>query len=200
MKALAKVSSWAVMVLLLTSCASAPPKNPENICAIFKEHKSWHKSADKARKKWGAPVHVTMAMMYQESSFKHNAQPPMRYFLFIPYGRASDAYGYAQAKKSTWADYQRESGNSWASRSNFDDAVDFMGWYMSKTSKINGVSKWDAYGQYLNYHDGWGGYRRGTYKSKGWLLNVSRKVDARAKRYADQYWQCKDGLNRGWFG
>lgn len=200
MKALAKVSSWAVMVLLLTSCASAPPKNPENICAIFKEHKSWHKSADKARKKWGAPVHVTMAMMYQESSFKHNAQPPMRYFLFIPYGRASDAYGYAQAKKSTWADYQRESGNSWASRSNFDDAVDFMGWYMSKTSKINGVSKWDAYGQYLNYHDGWGGYRRGTYKSKGWLLNVSRKVDARAKRYADQYWQCKDSLNRGWFG
>lgn len=200
MKALAKVSSWAVMVLLLTSCASAPPKNPENICAIFKEHKSWHKSADKARKKWGAPVHVTMAMMYQESSFKHNAQPPMRYFLFIPYGRASDAYGYAQAKKSTWADYQRESGNSWASRSNFDDAVDFMGWYMSKTSKINGVSKWDAYGQYLNYHDGWGGYRRGTYKSKGWLLNVSRKVDARAKRYADQYWQCKDQLNSGWFG
>ena len=200
MKKMLLATSCVLAALLLTSCAAAPPRNPENICAIFNEHKSWHKSVEKSREKWGAPAHVTMAMMYQESSFKHDAQPPMRYFLFIPYGRASDAYGYAQAKKATWADYQRESGNSWASRSNFDDAVDFMGWYMNKTSKINGISKWDAYNQYLNYHDGWGGFRRGTHNKKGWLLKVSRKVDDRAKRYADQYWQCKDSLNRGWFG
>lgn len=186
------------LLSLVTGCATAPPRQPENICAIFKEHKSWHKSVKKSQKKWGVPPHVTMAIMYQESSFKHNAQPPMRYFLFIPYGRASDAYGYAQAKKATWADYQKESGNSWASRSNFGDAVDFMGWYMNKTSRINGVSKWDAYNQYLNYHDGWGGYRRGTHNKKAWLLKVSRIVEGRAKRYSEQYWQCKDQLNKGW--
>ena len=48
-------------------------------------------------------MHVPLAMMYQESSFKHDAAPPMEYFLgFIPIGRASDAYGYAQAKTMTW--------------------------------------------------------------------------------------------------
>ena len=34
----------------------------------------------------GTPVQVVMAMMYQESSFVHDAQPPMQYFLFIPTG------------------------------------------------------------------------------------------------------------------
>ena len=101
MKKMLLATSCVLAALLLTSCAAAPPRNPENICAIFNEHKSWHKSVEKSREKWGVPAHVTMAMMYQESSFKHDAQPPMRYFLFIPYGRASDAYGYAQAKKAT---------------------------------------------------------------------------------------------------
>lgn len=200
MSPIGKASIWLMAAVLLTGCATSPPRNPENICAIFEQHDSWHDAATGARDKWGAPVHVTMAMMYQESSFIHDARPPMRYFLFIPYGRASSAYGYAQAKDETWADYQRESGNGWSSRDDFDDAMDFMGWYMSKTSKINGVSKWDAYRQYLNYHEGWGGYRRGSHQRKGWLMKTSRKVEARAKRYASQYWQCKDSLNSGWFG
>jgi hypothetical protein len=29
------------------ACASAPPQNVENICAIFKEKKSWYKAAKK---------------------------------------------------------------------------------------------------------------------------------------------------------
>ncbi|WP_116473859.1 transglycosylase SLT domain-containing protein [Zobellella maritima] len=187
-------------VVMLAGCATSPPRNPEDLCAIFEQHESWHKAAKNSQEKWGVPVHVMMATMYQESSFRHDAQPPMRYFLFIPYGRASSAYGYPQAKDETWADYQRESGNGWSSRDDFDDAIDFMGWYMSKTHRLNGVSKWDAYGQYLNYHEGWGGYRRGSYRRKGWLLKVSRRVDNRAQRYAKQYWQCKDDLNSGWFG
>ena len=44
-------------------------------------------------------------------------------------------------------------------RDDFDDALDFMGWFISKTYKVNGISKWDAYAQYLNYHEGWGGSR-----------------------------------------
>ncbi|QYJ76410.1 MULTISPECIES: hypothetical protein [Shewanella] len=188
-----------LLLALLGGCASAPPKDPDNICAIFREHRSWYEAAIDTQEKWGVPVHVPLAMMYQESSFKHDAAPPMEYFLgFIPIGRASDAYGYAQAKTMTWDDYVRETGNSWSSRSDFDDAMDFMGWFITKTHKINGVSKWDARAQYLNYHEGWGGYRRGTHKSKKWLIKVAAKVDERSRRYAAQYKGCKEELDSSW--
>ncbi len=185
--------------LLLAACATPPPKNPDNICAIFKEHRDWYDAALDTKDKWGVPVHVPLAMMYQESSFKHDAAPPMEYFLgFIPIGRASDAYGYAQAKTMTWDDYIRETGNSWSSRSDFDDAMDFMGWFINKTYKINGVSKWDARAQYLNYHEGWGGYKRKTYRKKAWLMKVAKKVDARSKKFAQQYRGCKEDLDSSW--
>ncbi|RLV61541.1 hypothetical protein D5018_01320 [Parashewanella curva] len=189
----------SIGLLALVGCATPPPQNPDNICEIFKEHRSWYDAAKDARDKWGVPVHVPIAMMYQESSFRHNAAPPMEYFLgFIPIGRASSAYGYAQAKTMTWDDYVRETGNSWSSRSNFDDAMDFMAWFIYKTHKINGVSKWDAKRQYLNYHEGWGGYRRGTQNKKKWLLRVSNKVNSRSHRYAKQYSLCKKDLDRSW--
>lgn len=188
-----------LILALLGGCASAPPKDPDNICAIFREHRDWYEAALDTQEKWGVPVHVPLAMMYQESSFKHDAAPPMEYFLgFIPIGRASDAYGYAQAKTMTWDDYVRETGNSWSSRSDFDDAMDFMGWFITKTHKINGVSKWDARAQYLNYHEGWGGYRRGTHKSKKWLIKVAARVDERSRRYAAQYKGCKEELDSSW--
>ncbi|PKF60215.1 hypothetical protein CW745_16210 [Psychromonas sp. psych-6C06] len=185
-------------LLILSGCATPPPKNPDNICEIFFEHRDWYKASKKMNEKWGTPIHVPLAMMYQESSFKHNAAPPMQYFWFIPIGRASDAYGYAQAKTMTWDDYQRETGNSWASRSDFDDAIDFMGWFTHKTQKVNGVSKWDAYAQYLNYHEGWGGYKNKSYNKKPWLIKVSRTVDARSKKYAAQLRGCKENLDSSW--
>jgi hypothetical protein len=152
------------------------------------------------RDKWGVPIHVPMAMMYQESSFKHDAKPPKDYILWvIPWGRVSSAYGYSQAKTPTWDDYQRETGRSWASRTDFDDAIDFMGWFISKSHQVNGVSKWDAYGQYLNYHEGWGGYKRKTYLQKQWLISTAKRVDSRASTYAAQLKTCEDDLERGWF-
>jgi len=84
-------------------------------------------------------------------------------------------------------------------RDDFADAIDFMGWFTSKSQQLNGVSKWDAYNQYLNYHEGWGGFRRGTYLQKSWLPPVARKVDERSKRYAMQMHSCKDELSSSWF-
>lgn len=189
----------AVLLFFLTGCATKPPQQPDNLCAIFEEKRDWYEAAIQARDNWGAPVHIPMAIMYQESGFRYDAAPPMQYFLwFIPIGRASDAYGYSQAKTPVWGEYVDDTGNWFADRDDFEDAVDFVGWYMNRTSKVNGVSKWDAYGQYLNYHEGQGGYRRGSYKSKPWLMKVARKVEARAKRYSQQYWGCKDALNRSW--
>ena len=184
--------------LLLTACATPPPQNPENICDIFFENRDWYDAAKEMQNRWGTPIHIPLAMMYQESSFKHNASPPMQYFWFIPIGRASSAYGYAQAKTSTWDDYQRETSNGWADRDDFSDAIDFMGWFTYKTHKVNGVSKWDAYGQYLNYHEGWGGYRKQSYNKKPWLKKVSRRVESRAKRYAQQLKTCQKELDSSW--
>ena len=77
-------------------------------------------------------------------------------------------------KDETWDDYQRETGNGWSDRDDFADAIDLHGLVHSiAAQRLNGTSKWDAYGQYLNYHEGWGGYWRGSYRSKGRLMKVS---------------------------
>lgn len=186
---------------LLAGCSANPPRDPDNLCSIFRENSDWYEAALDMNKRWGTPIQVPMAIMYQESGFRHDAQPPMRWFLgVIPYGRASSAYGYSQAKTVTWDHYQRETGNGWSSRDDFADAIDFVGWYTNKTHQITGVSKWDARDQYLAYHEGWGGYRQGSYKHKAWLMRVADKVDRRARRYAGQYKQCRNDLDSGgWF-
>lgn len=181
----------------LVGCASTSiPTRPENLCHIFEDKRGWHYHALKMNERWKVPVHVPMAMMYQESSFIHNARPPRTYFLgFIPTGRVSSAYGYSQALDRTWADYQKAIGNSGAKRDRFSDSIDFMGWYIDRTNTINRISKWDAKHQYLNYHEGWGGYRNKTYLRKSWLPPVADRVDARSKRYASQYNACRSSLS-----
>lgn len=188
-------------LLFLSGCVTQPPQEKENICDIFFEKQDWFDAAADMREKWGVPIHVPMAMMYQESSFRHDALPPRDYVFFglIPWGRVSTAYGYSQAKTMTWDDYQRETGRSFASREDFDDAIDFMGWFISKTHKINKVSKWDANAQYLNYHEGWGGYQRKTFRKKKWLVGVARKVGDRSIRYATQLKTCEEDLDKNWF-
>lgn len=180
-----------IAAILLTGCASkAPPGRPDNLCSIFKEKRSWYRDAQKANKRWGTPIQVMMAIMKQESSFRHDAQPPRPWFLFIPLPRRSSAYGYAQAQDGTWDMYQKDAGGWFANREDFGDAIDFIGWYTHKSRQQNGTSLWAADQQYLNYHEGWGGYRRGTYKSKAWLVNVASRVKSRASTYGAQLRSC----------
>ncbi len=194
---------FKVIISLLAGCATSVPRQPENICAIFKQQDDWYDAAAAMRKRWNVPIHVPMAMMFQESGFREDAQPPMEYFLgFIPVGRASSAYGYAQVKDETWADYQRQAGSTFSSRDDFADSLDFMGWFISQSNKVNKVPKADAYRQYLNYHEGWGGYRRGSYQKKAWLKTVAVKVKQRADRYQTQLRGCEEDLKSGfwnWF-
>ncbi len=186
--------------LFILGCTTSPPKNAENLCEIFFEKDDWFDAAAQMRDSYGVPIHIPMAMMYQESSFRADAKPPKDYILWvIPWGRVSSAYGYSQAKTPTWQDYIRETGNSGADRDDFADAIDFMGWFINKSHKVNGVSKWDAYAQYLNYHEGWGGYRRQTYNKKPWLKKVAQRVKKRASRYSAQLKTCEDELSRNWF-
>lgn len=89
-------------------------------------------------------------------------------------------YGYAQAQDPVWEEYIEERDNSGADRDNFEDAIDFIGWYTNGIQKRLKVSKWDAYGQYLAYHEGRGGYERKTTEEKPWLKTVDKKVKLRA--------------------
>jgi hypothetical protein len=188
---------WMVWQWFVTD---QPPHNAHNICDIFAEKKHWHSAAKKASEKWHVPIVVPMAMMFQESSFRQNAKPSMRYFLWvIPIGRRSSAYGFSQALDNTWSDYKREVRHQEAQRSDFADAIDFMAWFIHKTNRINKVSTANAQHQYLNYHEGWGGYKKKSYRKKRWLIRTSRIVKQRADTYAAQYQRCKSKLNQGFF-
>ena len=185
----------------LAACASGPPKNVDNACAIFKEKDDWYEYANDSFEKWGVPVHVQMAMMWQESRFRAAAKTPRDWILgFIPYGRVSTAYGYAQVKDGTWDWYIERTGNWGADRDDFEDATDFIGWYGTYSHKTLGISKWDAYNQYLAYHEGHGGWKRKTYNKKPWLIKVSKKVKRKAAIYDAQLRRCRDDLDDGsWF-
>lgn len=183
-----------VLLVVLTACSSVgegPPRNAENACAIKSERPSWFTAMNRTEKRWGVPVEVQLATMYQESSFRPKARTPRKYFLgFIPAGRVSSAYGYAQAIDGTWDWYRKSTGRRGAKRHSFQDASDFMGWYMNITTTQHGVPPEDAYSHYLAYHEGHGGYSRGSYRSKAWLQNTAAKVQARAGRYREQLRSC----------
>lgn len=188
----------ATVALLVTGCASSPPSDINNLCSIFDEKSDWYKATQASYKKWGVPVHVQMAIMHQESSFVDDARPPRgKLFWFIPWMRASSAYGYAQVKDSTWQWYKDKTGNSWADRDDFEDAVDFIGWYGNVSHRTLKISKWDAYHQYLAYHEGHGGYKRKTYTKKPWLMKVASKVKNNASRYASHLKSCEQDLDKG---
>lgn len=194
----------AVMVMLLinTGCATYQPARTDNICSIFRGNTDWYKSARDANKRWGTPVWVMMAIIDQESRFVSDAQPERNWFLFIPLPRRSSAYGYAQAQDPVWETYKKDTGNSGDDRDDFADAINFVGWYTATTQRTLGISKWDAYHQYLAYHEGQGGYKRGSWKSKGWLKQVANKVSNKSAAYNAQLKKCKSELDEkvsSWF-
>jgi hypothetical protein len=187
-------SGAILLALIVGSCASRPPVPPRaqnNICAIFDERPDWRDAMQASAIRWGAPIEVQMAIIWKESGFRAEARPPKKYALgLIPWGRASSAFGYSQAIDGTWDWYRRETGNSGADRDDFDDAADFVGWYMAKTMMTNGILMNDAFSQYLAYHEGQAGYRRGGWKGKGWLRQTATQVADQATRYRGQLQQC----------
>lgn len=187
-------------LLMLSGCVTAPPRQADNICDIFSEKTSWYKAAHKSYERWGAPIPVQMAFLYQESGFVGNAKPPRKRLLgFIPWKRPSTARGYSQALNQTWSRYKKDTGRTFASRKSFADATDFVGWYIDLSYRQIGLSKTDAYSHYLAYYEGQGGFKRGAYRNKPWLLNVAGQVRARSARYTAQLRTCEAELQRSWW-
>ena len=119
----------------------------------------------------------------------------------IPGSRPSSAFGYAQVTNPTWDWYKNRTGNSNASRANFKDITDFIGWYTTQTENILGISKNDYYNQYLAYHEGHNGWKNKSYNSKKWLIDVAKNVERKTNMYNNQLRECEDRLNKkGLFG
>lgn len=197
---MAKYTLTILLVLFLTACASTPPQNTTNICSMFEERRSWYKAARKSERRWKTPVYVSMAIIQQESSFNSRAKPERTKLLWvIPWKRPSSAFGYAQVLDDTWTEYKSDAGNWGARRSNFADAIDFVGWYTNNSTRVNGIARDDAYNQYLAYHEGNGGFARRTYNNNPQLIDISRKVQANANLYERQYAECEKDLSRNWF-
>lgn len=185
---------------LLGGCATSPPKQLDNLCTIFSEKSAWHSAAKASEERWKTSVPVLMAIIHQESRFRADAKPPRRWFWIIPLGRPSNAYGYAQVLDGTWKEYQEDSGRWYADRDDFEDAVDFVGWYNHRSYQRNKIRRDDAYHLYLAYHEGHGGFERRTFRDKQWLKQVATKVSARANLYRQQYVGCEKSLNKSsWF-
>jgi hypothetical protein len=186
--ALVALGAW----FLGLACAQLPPREIDDVCAIFSEKDGWQGAALQAEARWGVDVPVLMAVLHQESRFRSRARPDWRLGLgFIPLGPASSAYGYGQAKVGTWDDYRRLAKRPDARRDRFVDAVDFVGWYGDVIERAAGVPKHDAFNLYLAYHEGPAGFQRRSFDTKPWLLGVARKVKERADSYRRQHASCR---------
>ena len=190
----------SIAIAVTTGCTSTPPQSQENLCAIFDQYPEWYDAAKESEDKWGTPPHILMSFVKQESAFVGDAKPPRDRFLFIPLPRSSSAEGYAQAQDEAWDEYQDETGGLFRSRSDMDDALDFIGWYNRKSSETLGISVWDPKRMYLAYHEGRGGYARGSYTSKPEVVRIADQVDWQAREYGAQLRQCEDRLRcRHWY-
>jgi hypothetical protein len=164
----------------------------DDACAIVQQRPAYFSAMRATERKWGVPVHVQMAAIYQESKFIGNARTPHQFALgVIPMGRQSSAYGYSQALDGTWEEYQNEQRRRSAKRDRINDATDFMGWYMSQSSERLGISLNDAEAQYLAYHEGRTGYAKQSYLEKPWLVDVAAAIGRRATMYQEQLSYCR---------
>ena len=185
------IKYFLILSLFLASCVTDRSFNTSNICDIFKTNPKWKSYTESTKEKWGVPVSLQLSFIKHESSFQRTARPPRKKVLgIIPGLRASSAYGYSQALDGTWEEYKKAIGNSKADRKNFEDASDFIGWYIEGSYRLLKLDKSDVYNHYLAYHEGRGGYQKKSFNKKKWLLEVAKKVERQAKEYSSQIKKC----------
>lgn len=182
----------ALLTVSLSACASAPSR-VTNACAIFEQRdglfNNWARDAKKAEREFGVPVPILMATIYVESGFQPYARPPRTKLLgFIPWTRASTAYGYAQALDGTWLSYKKDTGRWNASRTDFGDAIHFVGWYHNQSHLKNGIPLTDSYNLYLAYYTGQAGYDRGQFSND--VKQTAQKSAGMAAKYEAQLRSC----------
>lgn len=180
--------------LFIQSCGifKRIPPSQDSACDLLDHKSSWRRAVNASSKKWGVSPSLQLAFIKTESNFRARAKTPRKFFLgLIPAGRISSAYGYAQALNGTWDWYKKDTGNRSASRTDFSDSTDFIGWYVSQTNKKLKIPKSNVYKQYLAYHQGHAGYRSGRYKSSQAIMNVAQRTANTAIKFEKQLKSCK---------
>lgn len=185
----------AGLIVATAGCAvrgPAPPPNQDNLCQIFREEPRWYDYARDSEREWGTPIATQMAFIQQESSFRSHVRPPRDRLLgIIPWRRPSSAYGYAQAQDPVWGEYRDDAGSFLARRTHMKHATDFIGWYNARTERMTGVSLDNPEHLYYAYHEGQGGYNRGTWRNKPGVQRAAGQVAERAARYQSQLASCE---------
>ena len=191
-----------LLALLATACAHKPqPDEPRDLCAVLEQYPEWYDHARASEERWGTPIPIQMAFVHQESTFRATVRPPRERLLgIIPWRRPTSAYGYAQAQDPVWSEYLEDAARWDAHRTQMQDALDFIGWYNRRSHDRLGIALNDAERLYLAYHEGHGGYERGTYEAKPGLQRIAADVERMAWRYEEQLEDCEADLRcRHWY-
>ena len=187
----------SILFIFTVACTSIDKINTSDGCILFKEKKNWYKATKNSRDKWGVAIPLQLAIINQESSFRQFAKPKRnKFFGFIPGSRPSTAFGYAQITNPTWNWYKSRTGKTNASRANFSDITDFIGWYTTQSKKMLGISMNDYFNHYLAYHEGHEGWKNRSFDSKKWLIAAAKKVELKANMYNKQLKECETRLNK----
>ena len=118
--------------LLLASCTTAPPRDIDDACAIFEQHEDWFADANAASQRWGVPCRYCWRSSTRSPRLPADARPPRTWYLgFIPGPAFPPPTATARALDGSWDDTSPRPATT-APTDQFDDAVDFIGWYVSK--------------------------------------------------------------------
>lgn len=193
----AQILTLTFISAVIVGCSVAPkaPEFQNDICKIFEEHPNWYVDAVDMEEKWGTPISLAMSFVKYESAFVSNARPIKKDEKGNKIGYLSSAYGYAQALDGTWGDFKKITRRRVA-RTDFGDALQFIGWYTSLSNEELNFDYSDVYNHYLAYHEGRGGYARGRHKGKSFLLNYAKKVAKQAQIYEEQLAFCQSDLEQ----
>lgn len=172
----------------LSGCSTISISDHDDICKVLARKPSWSIALDAAERRWQADPALVMAFIHQESRFDPHAYPDASQSRKQAQ-KGEGAYGYAQAKLSTWDRYRESTDNTIASRSNFFDSVSFIGWYNWQSHIELNIGLKKAKELYYAYHEGRTGYETGSYlePEREWLREVAAKVEDRYRLYRRQY-------------
>ena len=81
----------AILLLFLASCGGGnftAPRHMDDACAVIQQRPQYLAAMKVTQRRWGVPISVQMAVLYQESKFIGNARTPHQFALgVIPLGR-----------------------------------------------------------------------------------------------------------------
>lgn len=176
----------AFTAVAVTSCSeNAKVDDSMGVCEILTQNLGWSEPLKVAKNKYNLPPAYAMALMYKESTFKAEAK-----------SKGSTAYGYAQAIDGTWKHFQKDVKPN-AKRNNFNDSVQFIGWYTAQLAKSLKLKMTDSYNLYMAYMLGATGFKRykaGTFKNKAKIVEdkkLAQKVKDFTKQYKSQLKNCR---------